>query len=151
MPLELVHGLFITETEFRLTTHSFRLLLLYNWYHSTVQTFIIYTSTDYNIYGAFPLLIPLADSPCSPCPPCSLRSPCSLFRSPSIYLEPSLLWHEPSTSVSDCLWTELLISLLYSYTPQLQNPDPPGFLTSKYKLIRTVSRTWLTRSSTSTQ
>jgi hypothetical protein len=90
----------------------------------------------------FPLLIPLADSPRSPC------SLCSLFQSPSTYLEPSLLWQDPSTSVSDCLWTELPISLSLLINPSFQNSDPPMFLTSKYTLIRTVSRTWLTRSST---
>ncbi len=35
-----------------------------------------------------------------------------------------------------------------SYTPSSQNPDPPGFPRSKYTLIRTTSRIWLTRSST---
>jgi hypothetical protein len=39
---------------------------IFNWYHSNVQAFIIYRSTDYNIHGTFllpfylPLLFPFA-------------------------------------------------------------------------------------------
>jgi hypothetical protein len=35
-----------------------------------------------------------------------------------------------------------------SYTPHSKIPTPPGFPRSKYTLIRTTSRIWLTRSST---
>jgi hypothetical protein len=35
----------------------------YNWYHSDVQLFIMYTNTDYNIHGTIPLLLsPFGDS-----------------------------------------------------------------------------------------
>ncbi len=34
---------------------------IYNWCHSTLQAFIIYTNTDYNLHGAVPLLFV---SPC---------------------------------------------------------------------------------------
>jgi hypothetical protein len=50
MHLDLIHGLFITQTKFRLI--------------STSTTAFMYTNTDYNIHGAIPLLFlsPLADS-----------------------------------------------------------------------------------------
>ncbi len=45
MFLELIHGLFITKTEFRLSTTFIPIIIImhiYNWYHSLLQSSVIY-------------------------------------------------------------------------------------------------------------
>ncbi len=85
----------------------------------------------------FPLLIPLA-----PLVPFSDPLPLS--------------WNPPCCDRIRPPWSPIACELNppfpcpCSLTPHSKIPTPRGFLTSKYTLIRTVSRTWLTRSSTGT-
>jgi hypothetical protein len=91
----------------------------------------IYTNTDYNVHAAFPLLcclplrIPLYDSlPLTWNPPC-----CDRIR-------------PPRSPIACKLNSPILCPC--SLATHSKIFDPPRFLTSKYTLIRTVSRTWLT-------
>ncbi len=85
--------------------------------------------------------------------PCFLLSLFSIpFCSPfvSLYLLGTLLAVIGSVHLVPRLlvnWSSLFLPLLIY--PSFQNPDPPGFSRSKYTFIRTTSRTYLTRSSTS--
>ncbi len=75
MFLELIHGLFITETEFRLSTTFIPIIIIvlyiHNWHHSDVSSVLLYTRTQITMYTVhspcFPS--PLADSPCLPFAP----------------------------------------------------------------------------------
>ncbi len=100
----------------------------------TLQAFIMYTNTDYNIHGPIPLLFPF----CSPfeSPLLTWTPPrCNRIRPPRSQVAGKLIFPFPSPC---------------SYTNPSQNPYPPEFPRSKYTFIRTTSRIWLTRSRTVT-
>jgi hypothetical protein len=125
MFLELIHGLFITYTEFRLSTTFIPIIIvmyIYNWYHSHIQAFIMCTSTDCNVNGAFPLpsLAPLADSFCS------LFDPLLLTWNP-----PSCDRIRPPRSQAAC---------------KLTPPDPPSPQTLPFQIPRTQITQRLTKS-----
>jgi hypothetical protein len=129
----LIHGLFITSTQFRLLLHScpaIIIMYIYNWYHSDI-TGIHYIHEYIKVHHrAIPLLsaFPYFHSLLLP------------FRLP--YLLGTLLaviGSRPPRSQVAC-------KLIFPF----QNPDPPGSPRSKYTFIRTTLQTWLTRSSTET-
>jgi hypothetical protein len=57
MFLELIHGLFITLTEFRLSTTFIPIIIvihIYNWYLSIVPSIVLYTRRDMSyVHGIF--------------------------------------------------------------------------------------------------
>ncbi len=79
MFLQLIHGLFITWTEFRLSTTFIPIIIImyiHNWHHSNVSSILLCTRTQITIY--------MAHSPCFFFSPCwfsfvSLCSPFTLF------------------------------------------------------------------------
>jgi hypothetical protein len=100
MHLDLIHGLFITQTQFRLL--------------STSTTAFMYTYTDYNIHGAIPLLF------ISPCcfPFASLSSPLYLLVNP-----PSCDRIRPPWSQVACKLTSPFSTLSQSL-PHPISPNP---------------------------
>jgi hypothetical protein len=78
MFLELIYGLFITLTEFRLSTTFIPAIIImhiYNWYQSITTVILLCTRTQITIHMAHSL--------------CFLSPLCSPFQPPSTYLEPS--------------------------------------------------------------
>jgi hypothetical protein len=63
MFLELIHGLFITLTEFRLSTTFIPIIIImhiYNWYHSITTSILSYTRDDIDCMYTIIPLAPLA-------------------------------------------------------------------------------------------
>jgi hypothetical protein len=98
---------------------------VYNWYHSHVQTFIMYTNTDYNIHGAFPLP--------------------SLFPLPPLSDPPLLTWNPPSCDRIRPPQSQVACKLTPRYLTLSPNPPPPNSQNPiTQRLTKTTSR-WIRR------
>jgi hypothetical protein len=111
------------------------IMYIYNWCHSIATSIHLYTQIQIAMFTMHsPCFIPLA--PLAP-----LYDP--------LHLLGTLRAVTGSVHLGLCLLVNCPLHFpSLAHIPRLQNPDPLGFLTSKYTFIRMASRTWLTRSRT---
>ncbi len=135
MYLDYTHGLFITQTEFRLSTTFIPIIIIiYNWYLSINSVTPIYTQTQVTIYS-YTWRIPLA-----------LISPCWFPLSSPLY--PLLLtWNPPSCDRNRPPQSQVACKLTPPIHYPANVPSHPksrpllGFPRSNVHSIRTTLRT----------
>ncbi len=118
MYLDYTHGLFITLTEFRLSTTFIPIIIItymHNWYHSNVSSILYTHGHNCNVQLLYTWRIPLA-----------FISPCRFpFVSP---LLPSLLtWNPPSCDRIRPLRSQVACKLTSPVPTLYPNPPPSKF------------------------
>jgi hypothetical protein len=140
MHLDLIHGLFITYTQLRLSITFIPAIIImhiYNWYHLDI-TGIHYVHEYVTVNFS---VIPLFSASHFPIPFCSPFA--------SLYLLGTLLAVTGSVHLVPRLHeTDLPVSLPSPIYPSFQNPDPLGFPRPKHTFTKMTSQIWVTRSST---